>query len=135
MKKASVINQMVIPRSARAEVMKKAHLHHRGVSTTVKEIKRRSYWPGLPLDVAQMVRRCSICLEKSPVDLHDGEAFDRGTNQVWEKVYVDLLGPFSPLSDNKYKYVLTVLDAYSRYIQAVPLENKKAETVAEALIF
>ena len=74
-------------------------------------------------------------MEKSPVNLHDGEAFNRGTSQVWEKVYVNLLGPFSPLSDNKYKYVLTVLDAYSRYIQAIPLENKKAETVAEALIF
>ena len=135
MKKASLTNQMVIPRSARAEVMKRAHLHHRGMSTTVKEIKRRSYWPGLSLDVAQMVCRCSICLEKAPVNLHNGEAFDWGTSQVWEKVYVDLLGPFSPLSDNKYKYVLTILDAYSRYIQAIPLENKRAEMVAEALIF
>ena len=30
---------------------------------------------------------------------------------------------------------MAVLDSYSRYIQAVPLEDKCAETVAEALIF
>ena len=116
MKAASLMNQMVIPRSARAEVMRRAHLHHRGVSTTVKELKKHTYWPGMALDMAQMVRRCLVCIEKAPVDLHNGEAFDRGTSHVWEKVYVDLLGPFSPLSDNKYKYVLTVLDSYSCFI-------------------
>ena len=82
MKKASINNQIVIPRSAREVVMKYAHMHHRGVSTTLQEIKRRCYWPNCTLDVAQMIRRCSVCLEKHRVDLHDGEAFDRSTTKV-----------------------------------------------------
>ena len=134
-KVASFMNQMVIPRSARSEVMRRVHLHHQGVSMMVKELKKWAYWLLMALDVAQMVRKCLVYVEKANVNLHNGKAFDRGTNHVWEKIYVDLLGPFSPLSDNKYKYVLTVLDSYSCYIQAVSLENKRAETAAEALIF
>ena len=38
MKKASINNQMVIPRSAREVVMKHAHTHHRGVSATLQEL-------------------------------------------------------------------------------------------------
>ena len=69
------------------------------------------------------------------VDLHDGEAFNRGTVQVWERVHVDLIGPFSPLSEDRNRYVLMVLDSYSRHVQVIPLEDKRVETVAEALVF
>ena len=48
---------------------------------------------------------------------------------------MDLIGPFSPLAGDRYKYVLTMLDLYSRHIQVVPLEDKRAETVVEALVF
>ena len=74
-KKASIINQVVVPRSVRGIVMRHAHTHHRGVSATLKEIKRRCYWPNCALDVAQMIRRCSICLEKHRVDLHSTGAW------------------------------------------------------------
>merc|ERR1711951_345484 len=115
--------------------MRHAHVHHWGVSATLKEIKRKCFWPNCALDVAQMIRSCSICLEKHRVDLHDGEAFNRGLVHVWERVHVDLIGPFSPLSEDRNGYVLTVLDSYSRHVQVVPLEKKRADTVAEAWVF
>ena len=54
-KKASIINQVVVPRSVRDMVMRHAHMHHRGVSATLKEIKRRCYWPNCAQDMAQMI--------------------------------------------------------------------------------
>ena len=50
-KKASIINQVVVPRSVRGTVMRHTHMHHRGVSATLKEIKRRCYWPNCALDM------------------------------------------------------------------------------------
>ena len=82
-KKASIINQVVVAWSVRELVMRHAHTHHRGVSATIKDIKRKCYWLNCALDVAQMIRQCSIYLEKRRVDLHNGEAFHRGTVQVW----------------------------------------------------
>ena len=51
-KKVSIINQVVVPRSFRGVVMKHAHTHHREVAATFKEIKRRCYWPNCALDLA-----------------------------------------------------------------------------------
>ena len=44
-------------------------------------------------------------------------------------------GPFSPLAGGRYRYVLMVMDLYSRHVQVVPLEDKWVETVAEAMVF
>jgi len=47
----------------------------------------------------------------------------------WERVIIDLVGPL-PLTRNRNLYALICVDAYSRYIVAVPLRNKQAKTVA-----
>ena len=98
-KKTLITRQVVVPQLAREIVMKHAHRYHRGMSATLQEIKRICYWPNCTLDKAQMVHKCSICLEKHWIDLHNGEAFDRGTTKAWELVHVDLIGPFSPLAE------------------------------------
>ena len=63
-----------------------------------------------------------------------GRRFDRSMTKVWEWVYVDIIGPFSPMAGYRYRYVLTVLDSYSRHFKVIPLEDKRAETVVEALV-
>ena len=39
--------------------------------------------------------------------------------KVWEQVQVNMIGPFSLLAEDKYRYVLTVLDSYSRHVQVL----------------
>ena len=46
-------------------------------------------------------------------------------------MYVDLVGPVSVKS--KKKYLITVMDAFSRYADAIPMEGKTSREVAEAL--
>ena len=46
---------------------------------------------------------------------------------------MDLLGPVSGKISNT-PYLLTVMDLFSRYAMAIPLENKKGETVATAFL-
>ena len=40
-KKALIVNPVVVPRSARASVMRHAQQHHKGVFTTLQEIIQR----------------------------------------------------------------------------------------------
>ena len=47
------------------------------------------------------------------------------------KVYVDVIGPVSVKSCKKY--LLTIMDAFSRYADAIPMEGKSAREVSEAL--
>ena len=45
---------------------------------------------------------------------------------------IDLQGPFP--ASNGYKYILTVICAFSKFGICVPLHNKEAQTVAKALV-
>ena len=52
---------------------------------------------------------------------------------VWSKVHIDLIGPL-PESKKKNKYILTVIDAFSRFAFAVAIPDKKMFTVARAMV-
>ena len=46
---------------------------------------------------------------------------------------MDLIGPL-PCTGNKNKYILTIIDYWTRWCEALPLPDKKAETVATAFM-
>ena len=52
----------------------------------------------------------------------------------FQKVAIDLVGPLEPRTDNKNKYILTLVDYATRYPEAVALFSIETETVAEALV-
>ena len=58
-----------------------------------------------------------------------------GTSKVWKRVHMDLITTFLLLAEDKYRYVLTVHDLHSRHVQIIPLDDKQAETMSEALFF
>ena len=51
---------------------------------------------------------------------------------VWHHVEIDLLTMPQSYSDNKY--ILVAMDTFSKWPECVPLKNKTAQTVADALL-
>ena len=49
-----------------------------------------------------------------------------------EKVGVDLMGPFAQTT-NGMTYVMVIQDHFTKWLEAVPLPNKAAVTVADAM--
>ena len=47
-----------------------------------------------------------------------------------EEIAIDLMGPF-PASDSGNKYVLVVVDSFSKWMEAYAVPNIEAKTVAE----
>ncbi len=47
-------------------------------------------------------------------------------------MHADLFGP-SKTSDSGKKFILCMTDALTKYVKLVPLQNKEAATVAEAI--
>ena len=60
-----------------------------------------------------------------------GEVYSVGA--PLERVAIDILGPL-PLSRQGNKYLLIVQDYFTKWVEAYPLPNQEAVTVAEVLV-
>jgi hypothetical protein len=85
-------------------------------------------------DVEVYCRRCEQCckFKKWNTEKH-GELQYVPTTSVWSSLHADLTGPHVR-SRNGYKYILTVLDSFSKFLVTVPLRDKTTESVARALV-
>ena len=52
----------------------------------------------------------------------------------FQRVAIDLVGPLEPRTENRNKYILTLVDYATRYPEAVALSSVEIEAVAEALV-
>jgi transposase InsO family protein len=129
--------QLIPPKSYRERFLKEAHTGitggHLGVRKTRIQLQRRTYWHGWMSDVEQFVKRCSECST-----YHRGKPKKQGLLQVtevgepFERISIDLTGPH-PTSRSGNMYILTVIDLFTKWAEAIPLRNKEAATVARAL--
>ena len=53
--------------------------------------------------------------------------------EPWQKVSIDITGPH-PKSARQNQFILTVVDHFSKWAEALPLRNHTAPTVARALM-
>jgi hypothetical protein len=133
----TVILQSIIPRQLRSLYVRHCHTGmtggHQGISKTQEQVARRAYFPSWKQTVINVCRDCEECAR-----YHRGRPPRQGLLQVQEashvmdRLAVDLTGPH-PSSTKGYVYILTAIDVFSRFLVAVPLRNKTAQTVADAL--
>ena len=76
---------------------------------------------------------CPGCLHREEVNLKLVDPHDNGSFNVNKVICIDLVGPIT-LSNNKNKYILSILDQFSRFVAAVPLPDKSARSVVNAIM-
>lgn len=134
----SVLLQLVVPKSRIPEVLKEAHDSpsggHFGVNRTLDRVRRRFFWPNCRASVEHWCRSCEECVAKAgPSDKgkHPMQIYNSGA--PFERLQADILGPF-PRSTKGNRYLLVVTDCFTKWVEAIPLSNMRANTVAEALL-
>jgi hypothetical protein len=130
--------QIVWPKSLRTEFLTIAHGGmtggHLGRRRTASAIQSRAYWPTWSSDLDLFLRQCIPCSR-----YHRGAVPRRAPIQVslvgepWERVSVDITGPH-PRSSRSNQYILTLVDHFSKWAEAIPLANHTAPVVARALM-
>ena len=130
--------QICVPERLKPNTHMWSHSHvsagHFGIRATLLRCSERFYYPGMKKDSETRVKACPECLAKiQRVKIRDATHQPRKTGYVGELLFVDLVGPM-PVTNNQHKYILTMEDAYSRYVVAVPIRNKEAATVSKHLM-
>ncbi|XP_076041857.1 uncharacterized protein LOC143025739 [Oratosquilla oratoria] len=99
-----------------------------GVRKTLDRIWQHFYWPGIRKDVIQYCRSCHTC---QVVGKPNQTVAVAPLKPI--PVTVDIVGPL-PKTKSGNEYILTLMDTFSRYPEAIPLRRVHAKVVLQELI-
>ncbi|GFX49877.1 retrovirus-related Pol polyprotein from transposon opus [Trichonephila clavipes] len=134
------IEQLVIPKCRRTEVLKLAHTSvfssHMGPKKTIERIKYSFFWEGLRADVKKFCESCEECQLTRSVRIKDRPPITPVARPElpFQVVNMDLIGPIDPPSSKGHKYILCLVDQHTRWGEAVPLTSLSAKVACEAFV-
>ena len=104
---------------------------HLGMTRTTEEFRKRFYLPGFTEFLTNTIRNCLTCLQlkraSAKYQIPPLQTISSLQCFPGDMMQIDIVGPMkSPV----YKFVLTGIDVFSKYLFAAPLTNASADTVA-----
>ena len=124
----------LVPPNLRREIFDIFHnLSHPGARTTTRLVANEFVWHNLKRDVAAWCSQCERC-QCSKVQRHTKSAIPciPVPDKAFIHVHLDIVGPLPQCQG--FNYLLTILDRYSRWPEAVPLKGITADECASAFI-
>ena len=132
--------QLCVPQHLRRALLYRIHNSkfkgHLGIVKTAAEFRKHFYFPQFTEFLLDYIRNCSTCqqikvprrtLIAPPLESISAEQMFPGDTMM-----IDLVGKMKPSAG--FKYILTGIDVFTKYLFSVALPRADAETVARALV-
>ena len=121
----------------RESLIKTMHENHGhfGVKRTTALLHPFYWWSGMGRDVKTMVNKCALCDRVNT-------AFNTSAQQLqplpiqglFYRWGVDLAGPFNPVSRSGNRYVVVMVEHFSKFLDITAVPDKYASTVAQVFL-
>ncbi|UYV71423.1 K02A2.6-like, partial [Cordylochernes scorpioides] len=116
--------RLIIPASMKLEILDKLHAGHFGIIKTRLRARETVWWPGISEEIAETVRKCSVCIQEA-VSKHEPLIPTNFPTRPWQKIGMDLF-------KFENKWYLVVIDYYSRFPEMVQLDRLTASVVVRS---
>ena len=124
----------IVPKSWTRTVFNAFHnLSHAGTKPTLRAISQRYVWYNMRREIRKLCKECHQC-QSSKISLHTKSPLIHRLPPKgrFQSIHVDLVGPL-PVSNNM-TYILTIVDRFTRWPEALPLPDSVTTTCASALL-
>jgi Integrase zinc binding domain len=90
---------------------------HMGANKTIAIITENIYWPKMAKLIKEYIKKCTVCIRHIPKDGKHTEPIQSSdkANFLFEKIAIDLIGPFKEMLKKKHMYGLNIVDIATSY--------------------
>lgn len=106
-----------------------------GADKMFQTISQFYKWENMAQCIKEYVKKCAIC-EKSKITTNTKIPMQISSlgECLFDHVFMDFVGPISPISSNGNRYIFTAICDLTKYLIAIPTKDCTALTTAECLI-
>jgi len=125
-----------IPTDKRQEMIKTIHnmLSHAGAEKIMRYIRTNYDMRNMAEIVKEAIRQCEPCQRVKVVTTATKEETIKLTaREPFEKIYIDICGPLQE-TFRKKKYIMAMIDQFSRYIILTPIARQDEKTITETIL-
>lgn len=126
--------RLVLPLHLQTSATQDVHRQcgHLGIQKCLNILKRRFYWPRMEETVNWMIKACEASSREKNKCSRDKAALS-GTiiGQPFDRIAIDITGPFNITAQGN-RYILGIIDNFSKFPSLVPIRDTSAMTVAKA---
>ena len=126
-----------MPPSMRREIFDTLHANklggHMGINSLISKVRQRVYWPGYKEDIVRWTQFCDPCQKRQDIGRGRAPLQQLAVGMPMERMALDILGPL-PETIRGNRFVVVIMDYFTKWAEAFALVNHKAATVADCLV-